>query len=63
MKIQENLRKLRKSKGISQQVLSDKIGLKRSTYSGYENGVAEPNIGMLIKFANFFDVTVDELIR
>ncbi len=63
MNLQKNLKRLRNKKGISQQRLAGKVRLKRSSYSGYENGYAEPNIRTLIKLADFFDVTVDELIR
>lgn len=63
MKIQKNLKRLRKKKAISQQRLSDQVGLIRSTYAGYESGVCEPNIRTLIKLSKFFDVTVDELIK
>ena len=63
MKLQKNLRKLRKKRGITQQRLSDMTGLTRTSYNGYENGVAEPNVKTLILLSNFHSVTLDELMK
>lgn len=38
------------------------LGIKDSTFSGYVTGRREPTIQSLIKFAVYFDVTVDYLI-
>jgi len=37
--------------------------MKRSTLSGYENGVAYPNIATLLVFSKFFNISIDTLIR
>lgn len=58
-----NLKELRKRKGYSQEELSQRLGLKRSSYSGYENGASEPNIENLVALADFFEVSLDRLIR
>ena len=55
-RIGENLKLLRKYRKISQEELANELGLTRSSYSGYENGVAEPNLENLIKFSNFFNI-------
>lgn len=39
-----------------------KTGIKRATFSRYENGKSEPNIATLIKLADYFDISVDYLI-
>lgn len=48
---------------ISQQRLADELGLKKSTWAAYESARAEPKYGDLVKVADFFQVTVDELLR
>lgn len=62
-RIGENLKLLRKYRKISQEELASELGLTRSSYSGYENGVAEPNLENLIKFSNFFNISLDKLIK
>lgn len=57
-----NLRKLRISKGISQQQLADVIGISQQSINKYENHNIEPDISTLIKFADYFQTTVDYLI-
>ena len=61
--IGENLKLLRKRKGISQEEIANDLGLTRSSYSGYENGVAEPNIETLIKISEYYDISLDKFIK
>ena len=61
--IGSNLKFLRKRKKVSQEEIATKLGLTRSTYSGYENGVAEPNLENLVKFAEFFSISLDKLVK
>lgn len=58
----ENLKLLRKEKGISQQQLADIIGVTQQSINKYENHKIEPDIDTLIKLAVFFDTSVDYLI-
>ena len=61
--ISKNLNYLRKKHKISQQVLADAMELPRTTLGDYERGKTEPNLAMLIKLADYFEVKVDDLIR
>jgi transcriptional regulator with XRE-family HTH domain len=61
--IGNNLKLLRKRLKRSQEEVAQDLGLTRSSYSGYENGVAQPSIENLIAFGDYFKVTVDELLR
>lgn len=61
--ITKNLNYLRKKRKISQQVLADAMQLPRTTLGDYERGKTEPNIEMLIKLADYFEVGVDDLLR
>lgn len=55
------LREVRKSKKITQQELADRLGIKRNTYSDWENGKTEPTFEILVKLADLFDVSLDWL--
>jgi transcriptional regulator with XRE-family HTH domain len=61
--IGNNLKLLRKRIKKSQEEVAMDLGLTRSSYSGYENGVAQPNIENLIAFSDYFKVSIDELTR
>lgn len=57
-----NLRKLRKELGLSQQKLAEHFGISQQSIYKYENGLAEPDIAMLICMADYFCTSVDYLI-
>ena len=59
----ENLRKLRESKGLSQQKLATKICVSQQSVAQYEKGVHEPDIQTLTRLSRFFGVSVDYLIE
>lgn len=58
----ENLRKLRTSRGISQQQLADVIGTSQQSINKYENHSVEPDIRTLTKIADYFGTTIDYLV-
>lgn len=62
IKIAENLQMLRKEKGITQEQLADIFGITNQSISKWELGLSCPDITMLPKIAEFFSVTIDELI-
>lgn len=57
-----NLKTLRKSYKLSQSELAERVGTSQRNVSYWENGTTQPDIDTLIKLADVFDVTVDELI-
>lgn len=59
----DNLRFLRLRKNLSQEELACKLGITRSSLSGYENNTAEPSLHTLINIANYFNISLDKLIR
>ncbi|MED2978248.1 helix-turn-helix transcriptional regulator [Bacillus swezeyi] len=65
MTLGERLKYLRSKQRprLSQQALSDKLGLNRATYARYETGDNEPDYETLIKIADYYDVSLDYLIR
>lgn len=58
----KKLRELRKGHGLSMKELGNILGLSESTISLYENGKREPDIATLIKIADYFQISVDDLI-
>jgi transcriptional regulator with XRE-family HTH domain len=58
-----NLSFLRKRKQLSQADLANEIEIKRSSLSGYELGNSEPNFETLLRFSDFFKMSIDKLLK
>lgn len=59
----QHLKSLRKDRGMTQQELADRMGLKRAALGAYEEGRAEPRLVNVVAFADFFGVSVDALLK
>lgn len=57
------LKELRKEHKISQQKLADHLDVARSTVAMWEIGPNQPDSDMLLRIADYFDVTVDYLLE
>ena len=57
-----NLKKLRKEKGLLQDDVAKALGLTRPAYSHYETGRRVPDAAMLEKLADLFGVTTDDIL-
>ncbi len=62
MKFGETLRGLRTMRGLGQQQLADLLKISVKTVSHWETGYSEPSLSQLIALADFFDVTLDDLV-
>ena len=60
--LNENIRFLRKKKGWTQDKFSKKIGIKRSLVGAYEEGRADPRLNNLLKIADIFGVSLDNML-
>lgn len=60
--ISDNLKFLRKNISLTQEQMAQQIGIKRSLLGAYEEGRADPRISNLLKFAEIFNLSVDQLI-
>ena len=60
--LNENIKRIRKSKGLSQEELAIKLNVVRQTVLKWENGLSVPDSSMLIILANELDTTVSELL-
>lgn len=63
MNIADRIQSLRKSKGISQEELADKIGVSRQAVSKWESEQSLPDMEKIILLSDFFDVTTDYLLK
>lgn len=62
MTFAEQLQSLRKKSGVSQVALAEKIGISWRAYQTYERGEREPSLSTLIALADFYDLSLDELV-
>ena len=60
--LNENIKRLRKTKGLSQEELAIKMNVVRQTISKWENGLSVPDSSMLISLADELDTSVSELL-
>ena len=60
--LNENIRKLRKSKGLSQEELAIKLNVVRQTISKWEKGLSVPDSSMIISLAEELDTSVSTLL-
>jgi transcriptional regulator with XRE-family HTH domain len=58
-----NIKFLRKRRGRTQDDVAVALNLKRSTLSGYENGVAQPGIEILVSFSRYFNMSIDTMLK
>ena len=62
MNLGENIYKLRTEKNMSQGDLADALEVSRQSVSKWENNSAVPEVEKLIRLAQIFNVSIDELI-
>lgn len=62
MEFNEKLQELRKSKGLTQEELAEVLFVSRTAVSKWESGRGYPNIDSLKAIADYFAVTIDELL-
>lgn len=60
--LKDNLKTLRKNKGISQEELSVKLNVVRQTISKWELGLSVPDAEMLISISEVFETPVSEIL-
>ena len=60
--LNENLKRIRKSKGLSQQELAVKLNVVRQTVSKWEQGLSVPDCDMLIALSEALETPVSALL-
>ncbi|MFN5705075.1 MAG: XRE family transcriptional regulator [bacterium] len=61
-KISANIKFLRKKRNLTQQQFADLLSIKRSMIGAYEEDRASPKMDNMKQIANYFGITVDELV-
>jgi transcriptional regulator with XRE-family HTH domain len=59
----QNLRFLRKERGLTLVSLSEKTGISKSSISEYEKGTSYPGLQVLEIFSSFFSKSIDDLLN
>lgn len=59
----KNLKYLRKQNGLTQQDLSEKLNIKRTMISAYEDGRFEPKLSSLLTLSDIFTIKIDDLLN
>lgn len=62
MYLSTTLKQLRIQKDLSQKELAARLSLSPGTISNYENGIHEPDLDTLCRFADLYDVSLDYLL-
>lgn len=62
MRFCERLRYLRESRGLTQKDIASEIDIGLHTYQRYEYGEREPQLSTLVALADFYDLSLDELV-
>lgn len=62
MEFKEKLQELRKKKGLTQEELAAHLYVSRAAISKWESGRGYPNLDSLKAMAEFFSITIDELL-
>lgn len=63
MKLSNNIRLLRKLRGLNQTEFGAKVQVKSETVSNYEREISKPDIDTIVKMSKFFGVTIDDLVN
>ena len=58
----DNLRSLREARKYSQKYISEQLHIARQTYTVYESGNRVPDINLICKLADIYDVSLDQLV-
>ena len=61
--LKDNLIMLRNMHGLSQEEISEKIGISRQAYAKWESGATVPDVEKCKALADFYGVTVDSLLK
>lgn len=61
-KISIILKQLRNEKRYTQKQIAEDLKISPTGYAGYEQGIREPDIDMLIKISDYFEVSLDYLV-
>lgn len=62
IQLAKNLRFLRKQNGLTQETLKDMLNISRQAYSNYETSSRMPDLDTLVRIAQFYHLSLDDLV-
>ncbi|WP_251861986.1 helix-turn-helix transcriptional regulator [Clostridium sp. Marseille-Q2269] len=62
MVFKDRLKGLREDRDLTQDQIADVLNTTRSAVANYENGIREPDIHLLVKIADYFNISLDYLL-
>lgn len=62
MSFGRNLERIRKDRKVSQATLGEELGLTQQMISSYEKDASSPNVEILTKIADYFNISIDNLV-
>lgn len=63
MLLNEKITIIRKMNNLSQERFAEELGVSRQTISKWETGNVVPDVGMLTNIADYYNITLDQLVR
>lgn len=60
--LHDNIKRLRQQKGMTQELLAQRLHIVRQTVSKWEKGLSVPDSEMLVRLSEVFEVSVSELL-
>lgn len=58
----DRLKGLREDRDLTQDQIADVLSITRSAVANYENGIREPDMALLVKISDYFNVSLDYLL-
>lgn len=62
MELNQNIKRIRKERGLNQEQLAEAMGVSAASVSKWETGQSAPELSALMELADFFGVSVDALL-
>ena len=63
MNVGDNIKKIRRDRGIQQKQMAIELGIDQSNYNKIENGKREPSLDLLNRVAGMFGVSVNDILN
>lgn len=63
MLLNEKISIIRKMNNLSQEAFAEELGVSRQAVSKWENGTSTPDVQMLLRIADFYNLALDQLVR